>query len=124
MNNILGSPVKKVHPPYVFPAYKSTIFRGPTKPLIPIKDGFRNLTAPVFGQEVIGKYDHDLTKNGIVNGDPIGERIVVAGRVTDESGRPVKNTSIEIWQANAAGRYIHKVDQHDAPLDPKYYSCA
>ena len=121
MNNITGSPVKKVHPPYVFPPYKSTILRGPTKPLIPIKDSFRNLTAPVFGHDVIGKYDHDLTKNGIVNGDPIGERIVVAGRVTDETGRPVKNTLIEIWQANAAGRYIHKIDQHDAPLDPNFF---
>src|SRR5687768_12294224 len=113
MNNITDSSVRKVHPPYVFPPYKSTILRGPTRPLIPIKDSFLNLTAPVFGHEVIGKFDHDLTKNGIVNGEPIGERIVVAGKVMDESGRPIRNTLIEIWQANAAGRYIHKVDQHN-----------
>ncbi|HEX6224689.1 MAG TPA: protocatechuate 3,4-dioxygenase subunit beta [Chryseolinea sp.] len=117
----MNSPVKEVHPPYIFPPYKSTILRGPTKPLLPMHDSLRSLRAPVFGQSVISKFDHDLTKNGIVNGEPIGERIVVAGTVSDESGRPVKNTLVEIWQANAAGRYVHKVDQHNAPLDPNFF---
>jgi protocatechuate 3,4-dioxygenase beta subunit len=79
------------------------------------------LTGPVFGREAIRKYDNDLTKNGITNKEPLGERIVVAGKVTDELGRPARNVMIEIWQANAAGRYIHKLDQHNAPLDPNFF---
>jgi protocatechuate 3,4-dioxygenase beta subunit len=79
------------------------------------------LTGPVYGHEAIGRYDNDLTKNGITNGEPLGERIVVAGKVTDENGKPISDTLIEVWQANAAGRYIHKVDQHVAPLDPNFF---
>lgn len=110
----------EVHPPYLSPDYKSTVLRAPSKPLIPIKHSLSELTGPVFGQDAIGEYDNDLTKNGIKNGEPIGERIVVSGKVLDQQGRPIKNTLIEIWQANAAGRYIHKVDQHEAPLDPNF----
>ena len=109
-----------VHPPYLFPDYQSTILRAPSKPLIPIKHSLSELTAPVFGEGIIRPLDNDLTKNAVKNGDPIGERIVVHGRVLDERGHPVRNTLIEIWQANAAGRYIHKVDQHNAPLDPNF----
>jgi protocatechuate 3,4-dioxygenase beta subunit len=64
--------------------------------------------------------DNDLTRNAVVNGEPIGERIVVVGRVLDESGRPIPNALLEVWQAKACGRYIHKIDQHDAPLDPNF----
>ncbi|HEY6977657.1 MAG TPA: protocatechuate 3,4-dioxygenase subunit beta [Chitinophagaceae bacterium] len=109
-----------VHPPYLFPDYKSTVLRAPTKPLIPLKHTLSELTGPVYGHDMIGKYDNDLTKNAIKNGEPLGERIIVAGKVTDENGRPVRDTLIEVWQANAAGRYIHKVDQHNAPLDPNF----
>jgi protocatechuate 3,4-dioxygenase beta subunit len=108
------------HPPYVFPGYKSTVLRGPTKPLIPLKQTLSELTGPVYGQESVGPLDHDMTKNAQVNGEPLGERIVVTGRVLDEDGRPLPNTLIEVWQANAAGRYIHRNDQHDAPLDPNF----
>jgi protocatechuate 3,4-dioxygenase beta subunit len=108
------------HPPYIYPEYKSTVLRGPTKPLLPMKDKLRQLRAPVYGHEAIGALDHDLTRNAARNGAPLGERIVVTGRVLDERGRPVRNTLVEIWQANAAGRYVHKVDQHDAPLDPNF----
>ena len=111
----------KVHPPYLVAEYKSTVLRAPTKPLINIKHSVSELTGPVFGREAIRKYDNDLTKNGITNKEPLGERIVVAGKVTDELGRPVRNVMIEIWQANAAGRYIHKLDQHNAPLDPNFF---
>ncbi len=108
------------HSPYVYPPYTSTVLRGPTKPLVPLRPNLSNLNAPVYGHEAIGELDHDLTRNARRNGEPLGERIIVTGRVTDEDGRPVPNTLIEIWQANAAGRYVHKVDQHDAPLDPNF----
>lgn len=107
-------------PPYVYPDYKSTVLRGPTKPLIPLKQTLSEMTGPVYGHESVGPLDHDMTKNARVNGEPLGERIVVAGRVLDEDGSPLPNTLLEVWQANAAGRYIHKNDQHDAPLDPNF----
>jgi protocatechuate 3,4-dioxygenase, beta subunit len=109
------------HPPYRHDGYKSTVLRSPTKPLIPMKQTLSELTGPVYGHEYVGALDADLTKNGAVNGDPLGERIIVTGRVLDEDGRPVRNTLVEVWQANAAGRYIHKVDQHAAPLDPNFF---
>lgn len=108
------------HPPYISPAYKSTVGRGPTKPLIPLPQSLSELTGPVYGHESVDPLDNDLTRNGVVNGEPLGERIVVTGRVLDDRGRPVPDTLIEIWQANAAGRYVHKTDQHDAPLDPNF----
>lgn len=108
------------HPPYVYPDYKSTTLRGPTKPLIPLKATLSEMTGPVYGHESVGPLDHDMTKNAQVNGEPLGERIVVAGRVLDEDGKPLPDTLLEVWQANAAGRYIHKNDQHDAPLDPNF----
>jgi protocatechuate 3,4-dioxygenase beta subunit len=85
-----------------------------------LKHTLGELSGPVYGNDAIGKYDNDLTKNAIQNGEPLGERIIVAGKVTDEIGRPIRNTLIEVWQANAAGRYIHKIDQHNAPLDPNF----
>lgn len=108
------------HPTYIHPPYKSTALRGPTKPLVPLSLSLKDLQAPVYGHDAVGELDHDLTRNAVRNGEPLGERIVVTGRVTDEDGRPVRDTLIEIWQANAAGRYVHKVDTHDAPLDPNF----
>jgi len=107
-------------PPYVHLEYKSTALRGPTRPLIPLQQTLSELTGPVYGHESVGPLDHDLTRNARVNGEPLGERIVVAGRVLDEDGRPLPNTLLEVWQANAAGRYIHRNDKHDAPLDPNF----
>jgi protocatechuate 3,4-dioxygenase, beta subunit len=109
-----------VHPPYVYPDYKSTVLRGPKRPLVPLKQTLSELTGPVYGHESVGPLDGDLTKNAAMNGEPLGERIIVTGRVLDEAGRPVRNTLIEIWQANAAGRYVHKADQHAAPLDANF----
>jgi protocatechuate 3,4-dioxygenase beta subunit len=74
----------------------------------------------VYGTDAIRPLDHDLTRNGVRTGAVLGERIIVTGRVLDDGGRPVPDTLIEIWQANACGRYIHKLDQHDAPLDPNF----
>lgn len=109
-----------VHPPHLSPAYKSTILRSPTQPLMQVRELIRDLSMPVFGQSVLREFDNDLTKNARINGEPIGERIKVAGRVMDESGRPLSNVLIELWQANSAGRYIHKAEIHDAPLDPNF----
>lgn len=109
------------HPPYLYRDYKSTVLRAPTRPRIPIAHSLSELTGPVYGDEAVGPLDHDLTRNGRRNGEPVGERVVVTGRVVDEAGRPVRRTLVEIWQANAAGRYIHVVDQHDAPLDPNFF---
>src|SRR4051812_3081109 len=109
------------HPPYLYAGYRSTALRGPTRPLIPLRQTLSELTGPVYGQESIGPLDDDLTRNAARTGEPLGERIIVTGRVLDEASRPVRNTLIEIWQANAAGRYIHHVDQHEAPLDPNFF---
>jgi protocatechuate 3,4-dioxygenase, beta subunit len=111
---------RKVHPPYLHPAYASTVKRAPHKPLIPLPQTLSELTGPVYGTDEIGPLDNDLTKNAVVNGEPIGERIIVTGRILDEYNKPVPNALIEIWQANACGRYIHKNDQHPAPLDPNF----
>jgi protocatechuate 3,4-dioxygenase beta subunit len=108
------------HPPYLHPAYKSTVKRAPQKPLIIMPQTLSELTGPVYGHEDIQPLDDDLTRNSVVNGEPLGERIIVTGRVLDDANRPVCNALVEVWQANAAGRYIHKVDQHDAPLDPNF----
>lgn len=110
-----------LHPAYLSPGYKSTVLRSPSKPLIPTPQTLSELTAPIFGHDEIQEFDNDLTKNAAKNGDPLGERIIVVGRVVDENGQPVRNSLIEIWQANACGRYQHKWDQHDAPLDPNFY---
>jgi protocatechuate 3,4-dioxygenase beta subunit len=110
-----------VHPPYLHADYKSTVPRSPSKPLVPLAQTLSELTGPVYGQDALGPLDDDLTKNGAVDGEPQGERIIVTGRVMDEDGRPVPNTLVEIWQTNAAGRYIHKADQHNAPIDPNFF---
>jgi protocatechuate 3,4-dioxygenase beta subunit len=110
-----------VQPPYLYPGYKSTVKRAPRKPLIPMEHTLSELTGPVYGHDDIDPLDNDLTKNAAKNGEPLGERIIVVGRVTDEAGRPVRNALLEVWQCNAAGRYLHKVDQHDAPLDPNFH---
>ena len=107
-------------PAFIDDGYKSTTLRGPTRPLLPIPESLSELTGPVYGHEAVGEFDADLTKNTRVNGEPLGERIIVAGRVVDEDDHPVANTLVEIWQANSAGRYVHDVDQHDAPLDPNF----
>lgn len=108
----------KAHAPRLSPAYKSTVLRSPTKPLIVIPHTLSELTGPVYGHETVRENDNDLTIQH--KGEPLGERIIVHGHVRDEDGRGVPNTLLEIWQANACGRYIHVVDQHPAPIDPNF----
>jgi protocatechuate 3,4-dioxygenase, beta subunit len=104
--------------PHLAPEYKSSVKRSPSKPLIIAPHTLSELTGPVYGHDAVQAGDADLTKQH--KGEPLGERIIVHGRVLDEDGKPVANTLVEIWQANAAGRYIHVVDQHPAPLDPNF----
>lgn len=111
-----------VHPSYFSENYKSTHLRSPTKAPVKIEQTNSELTAPSFFPLINHEQENDLTKNGAVNGQqPLGERIVVTGRVVDENGKPQPNTLIEIWQCNSSGRYIHAADQHDAPLDPNFF---
>jgi protocatechuate 3,4-dioxygenase beta subunit len=105
-------------PPYLHADYVATRTRSPSKPLIVLPHTLSELTGPVYGHESVLPSDSDLTRQH--DGEPLGERIIVTGRVTDEDGRPVPNTLVEIWQANAAGRYVHVRDQHPAPLDPNF----
>src|SRR5438046_889195 len=93
-----------VHPPHLYPEYKSTVLRSPTRPLIAVAAHLKDISVPAFGESVIGKLDNDLTKNSRKNGEPIGERIKISGKVMDEYARPLRNVLIEIWQANSAGR--------------------
>jgi protocatechuate 3,4-dioxygenase beta subunit len=108
-------------PEHLYPAYVSSVKRAPTKPLIAIPQTLSEITGPLFGREDVDVKAFDLTKQH--SGDPLGERIVVTGRVIDEDARPAPHTLVEIWQCNAAGRYRHRVDQHDAPLDPNFAGC-
>lgn len=108
----------ELDPPYLFPDYRSTVLRSPSKALVTPPAGWTELTGPKFGSGDVRDTDSDLTVHGA--GEPIGERIIVHGRVTDSYGKPVRNTLVEVWQANAAGRYIHKGDQHPAPIDPNF----
>lgn len=108
----------KAHPPYLHQDYASTRRRAPTQPLVIIPHTLSELTGPVYGHESVRPGDADLTRQHA--GEPLGERIIVTGRVLDEDGRPVPHTLVEVWQANAAGRYVHVRDDHPAPLDPNF----
>jgi protocatechuate 3,4-dioxygenase, beta subunit len=106
------------HPPYLFPGYTSTMKRAPRRALVPLEQTLSEVTGPVFAGGWAGPDCADLTKGA--KGEPIGERIIVAGRVLDENGQPVPGTLVELWQANAAGRYRHEADQHNAPIDENF----
>ena len=123
MKSVIGYrvPATGTQPNHLHPPYASSLKRAPTQPLVAIPYTLSEITGPSFGSGVVSPRDQDLTRQH--QGEPLGERIVVSGRVMDEDSRPVANTLIEIWQANAAGRYLHEVDQHDAPLDPNFTGC-
>ena len=104
--------------PRFYPAYRSTTKRAPLKPLVIVPHTLSELTGPVYGHETVRECDNDLTVQHA--GEPLGERIIVHGRVLDEDGRGVANTLVELWQANACGRYIHVVDRHPAPIDRNF----
>jgi protocatechuate 3,4-dioxygenase, beta subunit len=107
-----------VNPPLDYPGYRSTALRAPRQPLVVVPQRLTEVTGPLLGEERVIAADADLTTQHA--GEPIGERIIVTGRVVDSDGRAVPGTLVEIWQANAAGRYRHQTDQHPAPLDPNF----
>ncbi|MGZ4556833.1 MAG: protocatechuate 3,4-dioxygenase subunit beta [Mycobacteriaceae bacterium] len=106
------------HPPMDFDGYKSTALRHPSRPLQILPQRLTELTGPLLGHEHVGPTDHDLTVQH--HGEPIGQRIIVRGKVLDTLGAPLPHTLVEIWQANASGRYRHTGDNWPAPLDPNF----
>jgi len=112
---------KAAQPPLRFDAFKSSVTRSPTKALLRVPQTLSELTGPAGAgvwERLMGPAAADLTRQ--YAGQPLGERIIVSGRVLDENQRPVANTMVELVQANACGRYAHQYDQHDAPLDPNF----
>jgi protocatechuate 3,4-dioxygenase, beta subunit len=112
-----GAP-PQLQPDLDFPPYRSSILRHPTKDPDHIDPETIELFSPAFGHRDVAEVESDLTIQH--SGEPLGQRMIVTGRILDGDGRPVRNQLVEIWQANAAGRYIHKRDQHPAPIDPNF----
>jgi protocatechuate 3,4-dioxygenase, beta subunit len=106
------------HPPNNTPAYRSSELRAPKRPLHVLPERFPDLSAPLLAGITIDPLDNDLTRQH--DGEPLGERITISGSVRDQDGEPVAGALVEVWQANAAGRYAHVSDQHPAPLDPNF----
>lgn len=111
------------HAPGLTKDYKTSVPRSPQYALLSLENSLSEITGPTFSHNDIDALDNDLIKNYAHGGDPIGERIIVHGRVLDENGRPVPNTLVEVWQANAGGRYRHKKDTYLAPIDPNFGGC-
>lgn len=114
---------RTLQPPAFTPDYKTSVLRSPRAPLLSLENTLSEVTGPVFSHNEIGELDNDLIRNYAHTGEPIGERIIVHGRVIDENGRAVPRTLIEFWQANAGGRYRHKKDTYLAPVDPNFGGC-
>jgi protocatechuate 3,4-dioxygenase beta subunit len=114
---------RTLHPPALTPGYKTSVTRSPRYALLSLQNSLSEITGPVFGHSDLGPLDNDLIRNYAQDGEPVGERIVVHGRVLDESGRGLPNTLVEFWQANAGGRYRHKKDTYLAPIDPNFGGC-
>lgn len=109
-----------VYPANATSAYRSSAKRAPQAPLVAIPHTLSETSGPRFGGEMLRRALHDLTRPAAAKGEALGQRIIVHGRVTDERGRPERRALVEVWQANAAGRYLHEGDRHDAPLDPNF----
>lgn len=114
---------RDMQPPAFTPDYKTSALRSPRIPLWSLQNSLSEITGPIFNAGELGALDNDLILNYAKSGDPIGERIVVHGTVTDGNGRPVPNALVEVWQANAGGRYRHVNDTYIAPIDPNFGGC-
>ncbi len=108
-----------IDPPYLYPGYGSTVLRAPREPLLALPPGTLDVPGPFVPRGFVRERDNDLTAQG--RGAPLGEKMVLAGRVLDADGQPVRRSLVEIWQANASGRYDHPGDTHEAPLDPNFH---
>ena len=113
----------EAHPPALTPGYKTSVLRSPKAALISIAQTLTERTGPLFGAAEFGPLDNDLLRNFAKTGSPIGERLIVHGYVKDEFGRPVPGALVEVWQANASGRYRHKKDTYIGALDPNFGGC-
>ncbi|THF56481.1 protocatechuate 3,4-dioxygenase subunit beta [Ollibium composti] len=111
------------HPPAFTPQYKTSVLRSPQHALLSMEGTVSEMTGPRFGHGQLGPLDNDLIHNFSRDGEPIGQRIIVHGRILDENGRPVPGALLEFWQANAGGRYRHKREAYLAPLDPNFGGC-
>ncbi|SNS54126.1 protocatechuate 3,4-dioxygenase subunit beta [Tropicimonas sediminicola] len=112
------------HPPAATPDYKTSVTRSPEYSLLSLEQSASEITGPTFGHNDIDPLDNDMIHNYAQPGESaIGERIILHGQVLDENGRPVRNTLVEAWQANAGGRYRHKKDTYLAPIDPNFGGC-
>jgi protocatechuate 3,4-dioxygenase beta subunit len=120
MRNVVGyrRPLAGTQPNYLHPPYASSIERAPTQPLIKMPHTLTEVTGPSFDATLATSSSADLSRP--YAGEALGQRIIVSGRVLDENSKPLRNTLVEVWQANACGRYRHKLDQHDLPLDPNF----
>jgi protocatechuate 3,4-dioxygenase, beta subunit len=114
---------RTLHPQSLDAGYKTSVPRAPRQALLTVQQSLSEITGPTFGHRQVGKDDHDLIRNYAHGGDPVGERIILHGRVLDENARPVPDTLVEIWQANASGRYRHKKDTYLGALDPNFGGC-
>ena len=114
---------RDLQPPAFTPIYKTSVLRSPRNALISLQNSLSEVSGPTFGHADIGEHDNDLLRNYLHGGEPIGERTIVHGRVLDGNGRPVPGALVEIWQANAGGRYRHRNDTYLAPIDPNFGGC-
>ncbi|MBO0346140.1 protocatechuate 3,4-dioxygenase subunit beta [Roseibium sp. CAU 1637] len=114
---------RDMQPPAYTPIYKTSVLRSPKNALLSIDQSLSELTGPMFNHNELGPLDNDMISNYAQDGEPIGQRIIVHGRVLDENGNGVPNTLVEAWQANAGGRYRHKKDVYLAPIDPNFGGC-
>ena len=106
-------------PPYLYPGYGSTMLRSPKEPLVALAPGAFDVPGPLVPRGFVRNGENDLTIHG--KSAPLGEKMILEGRLLDANGRPIRDGLVEIWQANASGRYHHEGDQHDAPLDPNFH---
>lgn len=119
----LRNPPRGAHPDLLYPPYASTVQRAPRQRLVPLPSGAAEQSGPRFTEQVLYPNHDDMTRQ-VDGGEAAGQRIIVTGKVLDENGDPVPKTLVEIWQCNAAGRYHHEMDDHDAPLDPYFRGAA
>ena len=112
------------HPPALHTPYKTSVMRSPRAAPLSFPTSLGEETGPVFGHDMLGALDNDLILNFAKPGEmALGPRIIVQGRVLDETGRGVPGALVEVWQANAGGRYRHKKESYLAPLDPNFGGC-